>query len=109
MGKLPSGSGDGIRSGVLYTSSENLIWSHKFHLPRFVFQLFVLPEDEQEDKALLYSLLFLAVGVATMIAMFLQVRIYLHHTKCHVYITPINIHETSKVFGEGHGRLLQGP
>ena len=31
MGKLPSGSGDGIRSGVLYTSSENLIWSHQFY------------------------------------------------------------------------------
>ena len=75
-----------------------------------MFQLFVLPEDEQEDKALLYSLLFLAVGVATMIAMFLQVRIYLCYSmsECHVDTTFINMPETSKVSAEGHGHPLQG-
>ncbi len=35
--------------------------------------LFVLPLDEQEDRALFYSLMFLVIGVVTLLGYFFQV------------------------------------
>ena len=42
----------------------------------FFIQVFVKCQDEQEEKAMIYSLLFLAIGVVTGIAWVFQVSTY---------------------------------
>lgn len=40
---------------------------------KFIIKIFSLPIDQQEDKAVLYALCILAIGVGTFICLFLQV------------------------------------